>query len=347
MRHLDLFSGIGGFALAAREVWGEAHEIVGFCDNDSFCQNVLAKNFPGVPIYGDIRELTADRLAADAIGSRARLEVQDACGQKRQSSDASSPTLVRQRNRKNDAKGIAASHRARIDLLTGGFPCQPFSNAGKKRGDKDDRYLWPEMLRVIRETKPTWIIGENVAGIVRMALDQVCADLEGEGYAVQPFIIPAAAVGAPHRRDRVWIVARRGSDRERKLQSQGGEQAFGGRPGHANSNASDSARGRLRQEPANAGGREPGAGAEGDQRLGSALRSFQRSEWGRDWREVALETCHDGVDDGVPKRMARLPDGSEISEAALRRESLKAYGNAIVPQVAVEIMRAIKVANHP
>ena len=101
-----------------------------------------------------------------------------------------------------------------VDVISGGFPCQPFSVAGKRRGKEDDRYLWPEMLRVISELRPTWVIGENVAGIVNMALDQVYADLENEGYAVQALIIPACAVDAPHRRDRCAIIGCRAMERK-------------------------------------------------------------------------------------------------------------------------------------
>ena len=158
MKHLDLFSGIGGFALAADWVWGAEHEIVSFCEIESFCQKVLKKHWPDVPIHDDIKTLKGDKYGT-------------------------------------------------IDLITGGFPCQSFSVAGKRRGKNDDRYLWPEMFRIIQEARPRWVIGENVTGIINMALDEVLSDLESEGYEAQTFIIPACSQNAPHRRDRVWIVA--------------------------------------------------------------------------------------------------------------------------------------------
>lgn len=156
MKHLDLFSGIGGFALAAR--WAGINTVA-FCEIEPFAQKVLKKNFPGIPIFSDICKLKRSDI-----------------------------------------------HES-VDIITGGFPCQPFSIAGKKRGTDDNRDLWPEMFRIIKEFKPTWVVGENVANFVGMAFNRTKTDLESEGYEVQPLIIPACGVNAPHKRDRVWIVA--------------------------------------------------------------------------------------------------------------------------------------------
>jgi DNA (cytosine-5)-methyltransferase 1 len=158
---LDLFSGIGGFSLGLERTGG--FETAAFCEYAEFPRKVLAKHWPEVPIYNDVRELTAERLDADGIGS--------------------------------------------IDLICGGYPCQPFSHAGKRLGAEDDRHLWPEMSRLIASLRPTWVIGENVAGHVSMGLDDVLADLGTLGYACQAFVIPACAIGAIHKRERVWIVA--------------------------------------------------------------------------------------------------------------------------------------------
>lgn len=162
MTHASLFSGIGGFDLAAEWAgWTNAFN----CEIDPFCRKVLKYHFPNAEQYEDIR--TTDFTV----------------------------------------------WKDRIDVLTGGFPCQPFSLAGKRRGTEDDRYLWPAMLDVIRTVRPRWVVGENVYGIVNwsegLVFERVCADLEAAGYEVQPYIIPACGVGAPHRRDRCWFVAHR------------------------------------------------------------------------------------------------------------------------------------------
>lgn len=347
MKHLDLFSGIGGFALAADRVFGDVEHT--FCDNDPFCQLVLKKHWPNSTIHGDIRTLRLD-THTDSNGRTGRSE--------------EVYTAERGQQTQHDPSGRASC----IDLLTGGFPCQPFSQAGRRKGTGDDRYLWPEMLRVIREFKPTWVIGENVGGLVTwndgMVLEQVQADLEAEGYEVQAFIIPACAVNAPHRRDRIWFVARANAD-----DSEGGGRCVRlGKhertskrekhtPSHADSDASDtndagsgasksrtvSHREKSRQEREHAFRRADGQDSDaqntkrkrGGGRVESSRQVLERQStevkdarpsWEENWPEVAARLCR--VDDGVPKRMDRNP-------------RLKALGNAIVPQVAEEIMRAI------
>jgi DNA (cytosine-5)-methyltransferase 1 len=176
LRHVSLFSGIGGIDIAAERA---GFTTVLFCECDPYCQAVLRKHWPGVPIIDDVRKV----------------------------------------NRESVNGGI--------DLISGGFPCQPVSCAGKRLGKGDDRWLWPEMLRVVAELRPRWVLGENVAGLLSMGIDGVLSDLEGIGYEVQPFVIPACAVNAPHRRDRVFIVAHRDGNGTRERHD---GKAIGGNP---------------------------------------------------------------------------------------------------------------------
>ena len=193
MRHASLFSGIGAPELAA---YWLGWENVFHCEINPFCRQVLNYWFTNSKSYEDIT--------------------------------------------KTDFR----EWQGKIDVLTGGFPCQPFSVAGKRKGTEDNRYLWPEFKRAIREIRPPWVVGENVAGILSMVqpgkkadmesmpatehedkqefvIETICKDLEAEGYTVQPIVIPACAVGAPHRRDRVWFIACNNSFRLRKKRSKG------------------------------------------------------------------------------------------------------------------------------
>jgi len=318
-----------------------------------------------------------------------------------------------------------------IDLLTGGFPCQPFSCAGKREGASDDRFLWPEMLRVIKELKPRWIIGENVTGILGMAQQDDESDLESEtdnegngngeigadgiiwgiindleqaGYDVQTFVIPACAVNAPHRRDRVWIVANAINDghstqecgvlssatgiteqdrtqhsparESNRTTDGGGSVGFKKNESVADPNAPNTKGERNRGgtcqerrvhkrkveqtecEGSQVGRESKGCfgkpevmpntenirlqrgeqtdGSKGSQPNDKQLHGRNR-EWDRNWLEVASALC--GVDDGLPIELDEL----KLSKSGHRVERLKALGNAIVPAVVVEIMKAIKV----
>lgn len=178
MKSIELFAGIGGIALAAE--WA-CIETVAFCERDSFCQKVLKKHWPDIPIFDDVCTLNRQVL---------------------------------------EEKGVIEPGGT-VDIISGGFPCQPYSIAGKRRGKEDDRDLWPEMFRIIQELKPTWVVGENVANFANMELERTLTDLESEGYEAQTFIIPACAVGAEHRRDRVFIVAYSGSKRLEGIHNEG------------------------------------------------------------------------------------------------------------------------------
>jgi DNA (cytosine-5)-methyltransferase 1 len=142
-------------------------QTVSFCEKEPFPQKVLQKNFPGVPIYDDVCTLTKERLEHDGIIGEGRT----------------------------------------IDIISAGYPCQPFSIAGRRKGEEDDRHLWPEVKRILEEIRPSWFVGENVAGHINMGLDQVLDDLESIDYTTEPIVLPACSVGAFHRRDRVFVLA--------------------------------------------------------------------------------------------------------------------------------------------
>lgn len=207
MRVLDLFSGIGGFSLGLERA---GMETVAFCEYDKKAQLVLKKHWPDVPIFDDVRGLTYEQLKKDGIVGNAKLYGLSTIGDfwgiqgepPRENGDLKQPERSG-----HPSRGATDIEAPPINLICGGFPCQPFSTAGKQRGKEDVRHLWPEYFRLIQEIRPNWVIGENVAGLINMGLDQVLSDLESEGYTVQTFNIPACAVNAPHRRDRVWIVA--------------------------------------------------------------------------------------------------------------------------------------------
>ncbi|MDP7647014.1 MAG: DNA cytosine methyltransferase, partial [Candidatus Woesearchaeota archaeon] len=199
---------MGGFAYAAQQVWGNDHNVVAFVEQDKYCQKVLKKHWADVPIIDDIRDYRHGDVAYTESEGARRISVKDEAQRPQSSNELFGERSTVLRN----SKGDRTYDRPAIDLLTGGFPCQPFSVAGKQRGKKDDRYLWPEMLRVIQEAKPRWICGENVPGIINMGLETTVLDLEGEGYEVELLVLPAASVGSWHKRLRVWIVAHSNSN---------------------------------------------------------------------------------------------------------------------------------------
>lgn len=334
MTHASLFSGIGGFDYAAALLgWINIFD----CEIDAFCRKVLEYHFPNSVHYGDI------------------------------------------------TKQIFKEWRGKIDVLSGGFPCQPFSLAGQRKGADDNRYLWPEMLRVIREIRPTWVVGENVAGILTMVqpgaevevggqaslfgedyrkrvlhrqeyvIETICRDLEHEGYAVQPLLIPACAVGAPHRRDRIWFIAHRTNAGVETMQFTG-ENGF-----YSVGVASNPNRDRCRNwtnkqkfisecerkadycygckdgiaaDPY--GKRQKYGNDQGPERRNKPDERFKTQYSSSIWEKFPTQSPICSGDDGLSSRL----DGITFSK--WRQESVKAYGNAIVPQVAYEIFKTIE-----
>ena len=393
MTHASLFSGIGGAEVAA--AWMGWRNVF-HCEIQEFPRKVLDFWFPNAESYEDIT--------------------------------------------KTDFKKWGG----RIDVLTGGFPCQPFSLAGRRKGESDNRYLWQEMHRAITEINPTWVIGENVAGITtmvessettylgrtpdlfeahdlyreesRFTLERICQDLETAGYEVQPIIIPACAVGAPHRRDRIWIIAHR-ADAGAETMQQGRQDGVlpdgdaadtdSNRQGQRTNKQVAIPRGEGETDDRNGSENrtfantdelgdfphQPSEGAEGDRgyRLSEQGERSQKTEWADGLPGLSQPSAdtsserlqgehhhHDKEAQGAVHQMGRdaarfhnpiarganrgfegFPtveptirrgndgvsswvDNLSVSFGKWRQQSIKAYGNAWVPQVAFEIFRAIE-----
>ena len=267
----------------------------------------------------------------------------------------------------DDVRTIDAARLGRIDIVAGGFPCQGVSQAGLQKATEDDRWLWDEMLRIIQDCKPRWVIGENVVGLINInegvLFEQVQTDLEKEGYSVQSVVIPACAKNAPHRRDRVWIVGYSNATNTKRM---GWEQRSkireaSEREGWSNKFSNSSSTVREREDVANTEGinrydneivRKHGKAAtqevfrnrncisntQGQKSKKSACRATQRK----------MGYLDDGISRGLlrhfdrePEHIPRVTTGEKD-----RSKKLRSLGNSIVPQVAAEIFNAIKVAEH-
>ena len=274
LRHGSLFSGIGGFDLAAEWMgWDNVFH----CEWNEFGQKVLKHYWPQAESFTDI------------------------------------------------TKTDFTKYYGTVDIITGGFPCQPYSFAGKRKGKEDERHLWPEMCRAIREISPRFVVGENVRGLLNwnggLVFEEVCAELESYGYQVAPVIIPACAVGAPHRRERIWFVAYADGTEQRN---------------HRRTDNSEAEKVRRKNEgnvsrELSSYGNASNADSWRLERRRSKLTN-QRNNWDR--FPTQLPIC--GRNDGFSSEL----DG--ITFPKWRNETIKAYGNAIVPQVAFQIFKALE-----
>lgn len=261
------------------------------------------------------------------------------------------------------AEQLRADGIVRPDVIVGGYPCQPFSVAGKQRGAEDDRHLWPEVYRLIKEIRPTWGIFENVAGHITMGLDEVLSDLEAEGYAARPFVIPACGVDAPHRRDRVWVVAHANGEgqsdvpqheqwvartatvgdtlRDGRLATEvgavAGKASDGGTEGQG-----------VAVQPSGASGREHSEGLEGNTEQSSdvADTSSQRLQ-GRAEEQAHRVGDLQGQSERSGENRADFwavePNVGRVANGVSNRSHrIKALGNAVVPQIPEQIGRIIK-----
>ena len=329
LRHVDLCSGIGGFSLGFE--WAELSTPILFCDTEEWCRKILAKNFPNVPIATDVKELAHDpeRNVPDC------------------------------------------------DILTAGYPCQPFSVAGKQKGTKDDRHIWPYILRIVAHKRPTWCVFENVHGHIALGLDQVLADLEAEGYSTRTFIVPACGVNAPHRRDRLWIVgnAQHDGSSTAKVGGVNEEDARGASQGQIQAKQSSGASGR--EDDVNVAdtkgiiqngicGEANQVSDRGNSRLELECGSYRQFSGGSEQNVADTQSEQSTPDDNGGEQGAVSepqqvqprgsdswggrgcnweiePDVGRVAHGIPRRvDRLKGLGNAIVPQIAMNIGLAIK-----
>jgi DNA (cytosine-5)-methyltransferase 1 len=302
MKLISLFSGIGGFELAAE--WMGWTPIVS-CEINPFGRQVLEYYWPNAYHHDDIHTLTYERIDEQL------------------------------------KKRYGNEWRTDDIILTGGFPCQPYSLAGKRLGKEDDRHLWPEMLRVIREIQPRWVVGENVHGLVNwdggLVFHEVQTDLENEGYEVQSYILPAASINAPHRRDRVWFVAFN-SNNTRGSAGLGQVSEADGEVSKRDESAElGNASGGIITDTSNKGleGRQRTYTREKCERKGRIVRRNFTSTC-CDWAEFPTQSPIRDRNDGLSYKLAG------ITFSKWRNESIKAMGNAIVPQVVLQIFKTIE-----
>ena len=339
MRHIDLFAGIGGFSLAANWMgW----DTIAWCEKDSFCQKILSYYFPNADKLTDI---------------------------------------------KNENFTI---YKGKCDIITGGFPCQPFSVAGSRAGANDDRFLWGEMLRAIVEVSPTWVVAENVPGLLSIdkgdLFEKVCTDLENKGYEVQTFTFPACGLNAPHRRDRVWIIAYRTNARIeslrkwtvkiskfRNVQYSNSERckkhlfpkksnkkrllgfrhheiadvtySYSNRQGFRTNKQKYFKEFKRASNNSPYGKKRVTTNATCKRQRGESnrvreTRIFNQDYKEYDWENFPTQSPVCGGNDGISKQL----DGITVPKH--RRESIKCYGNAIVPQVAYQFFQVIQKINN-
>ena len=300
MIHIGLFEGIGGFSLAASWMGWQTYLT---CEINPFAQRVLKYYWPDAYHHGDIKTLTYETVNAELT------------------------------------KRYGEGWRKQPIILTGGFPCQPFSVAGKRRGTEDDRYLWPEMLRAIREIKPDYVVGENVHGLLSwsngLVLEQVLSDLEADGYEAQTLVLPAAGVNAPHKRNRVWIVAKN-TNYCRCLHGEIKQE--GADVWQQRNTGTGSCNGIYIPEGVAADPNNEGLQRSKDVRITGEERKKRNEQFARSlqstWENFPTQPPICSGDDGISERL----DG--ITFPKWRTESVKAYGNAIVPHLAYAIFKA-------